>query len=131
MGSVRGEKTFQTRCQVENCWWGGTQEIMYFLKEQWWVVNPVSTTRILCGTCKYYGWGVVCEPPTEEKHEACFVDYCRALTVTNHCVQVILHVHVAVIILNPSSIEVLVIVTSFVAYKYVSVYTIWLTGVVN
>jgi hypothetical protein len=36
---------------------GGTQEIMYFLNEHWWVVNPVSTTRILCGTCKYYVWG--------------------------------------------------------------------------
>lgn len=58
---------------------GGTQEIMYFLNEQWWVVNPNSTTRILCITCKYYGWGVVCQPPTLGKHAACYLDCWQAL----------------------------------------------------
>ena len=58
---------------------GGTQEIMYFLNEQWWVVNPNSTTRILCRTCKYYSWGVVCQPPTLGKHAACFLDCWQAL----------------------------------------------------
>jgi len=52
---------------------------MYFLNEQWWVVNPNSTTRILCITCKYYGRGVVCQPPTLGKHAACFLDCWQAL----------------------------------------------------
>jgi len=29
MGSVRGEKTFQTRCQGENCWWGNTRNYVF------------------------------------------------------------------------------------------------------
>jgi len=67
---------------------GGTQEIMYFLNEQWWVVNPNSTTRILCITCKYYCWGVVCQPPTLGKYAACFLDFGKIWT-TDYCVQVI------------------------------------------
>lgn len=67
---------------------GGTQEIMYFLNEQWWVVNPVSTTRILCGTCKYYVCGVVCQPPTLEKHQAFSFIITGDLWMTSHCGQV-------------------------------------------